>query len=635
MSNILEYIVSVKDQAGAVLNKLGQGAVDTSNRLKGVQHESVRASTALRQMGAPVNSLQRQLEKLKNERGWLPASKINTIRQYNREIAALERQVNRLENTTGGATGRWFKEAFASVPFAGLLTNPLVIAGAIGGKAVSLGIQEELNESAFEVFLGTEAAAKKMANDLGAIKMDKSALSEAAKQMLSFRVQEADVLPVLNAIADIAGGAKDKVSSLSLAYSQMSSTGKLLGQDLNQMINAGFNPLAQMSITTGKSIGVLKDEMGKGLITANMVKQSFIDATSEGGQFNGMLEKQSQTIGGKWASLVTKVNAGLLNFYEYISPVISKLLDLGGAVLDVTFNGLGWMVDKFKEGHPVALGLAAVLGVVATSLMVMKTATLLQAGATGLLALATNLSTASWWATNAAMWANPVTWIIAGIIALIALLGYLIYKIDGWGDAWENAVGYINTLWDVLTNTLKLGWLSTENLLLSGIDKVVIAWKKLKGLWNKEEATAEIAEIEARGREREQAVTKQGAALYKSLSANGDYVKGFLGSFSVNDKSLGDLTGDLKSKLGISTPGLSGTASVNSNIGGGGSASTTSASAIATGGTKHNYITINLKDLIGVLNITGTDFKDNADDMADAAQDALLRVLAMASTAGN
>lgn len=635
MSNILEYIVNVRDQASSVMNRLGQGAVEVNNRLQGMQAESIRASSALRQMGAPVNTLQRQLEKLKNERGWLPASKIGTIRSYNREIAALERQINRLENTTGGATGRWFKEAFAAVPFAGLLTNPLVVAGALGGKAFSLGIQEELNKSAFEVFLGTETAAKKLMEDLGAIRMDKGALSEAAKQMLSFRVNEADVLPVLNSIADIAGGAKDKVASLALAYSQMSSTGKLLGQDLNQMINAGFNPLAQMSITTGKSIGVLKDEMGKGLITAEMVKQAFIDATAEGGQFNGMLAKQAETMGGKWTNIMTIGTNGLIAFSDFVSPVVNKLLDLGGAALDTTFNGLGWMVDKLREGHPVAVGIAAVLGVVTTSLMVMKTATLLQTGATKLLTFATNVTTAAWWANNAAMWANPVTWIVAGVIALIAALGYLIYKIDGWGEAWTNTVEAAKSLWSGTVNTFKTVWGGFYDLLMTGIEKIMLAWYKMKSAWGDEQAEQEIAIIEKRSEERKKALRETGEAAINDFANAWSSTKKAADALSWNDKGLGDMVGDLKSSLGISTPGLAGTASINSNIGGGGSSTTTSASAVATGGTKHNYITINLDKLIEVLNISGKDFKESTNDMADATQDALLRVLAMASTAGN
>ena len=77
-------------------------------------------------------------------------------------------------------------------------------------------------------------------------------------------------MPMLRAIGDISMGDTQKLQSLTLAFAQMSSTGKLMGQDLLQMINAGFNPLSVISEKTGKSIGVLKDEMSKGAISAKM-----------------------------------------------------------------------------------------------------------------------------------------------------------------------------------------------------------------------------------------------------------------------------------------------------------------------------------------------------------------------------
>jgi hypothetical protein len=71
---------------------------------------------------------------------------------------------------------------------------------------------------------------------------------------------------------------------------------------------------------------------------------------------------------------------------------------------------------------------------------IMKAASMAQAGWTAALTLANNLQTASWWQLNAAMLANPTTWIIAGVIALIALIGYLAFKVDGWGQAWDHTM---------------------------------------------------------------------------------------------------------------------------------------------------------------------------------------------------
>lgn len=128
---------------------------------------------------------------------------------------------------------------------------------------------------------------------------DKAGLLEAQRTMMSFGMSGEAAFSTLQQIGDIAMGDSQKLQSLSLAFAQMSSTGKLTGQDLMQMINAGFNPLNEISKVTGKSVGVLKEEMSKGAISADMVSEAFRMATSEGGLFYGAIEAASETTAGK------------------------------------------------------------------------------------------------------------------------------------------------------------------------------------------------------------------------------------------------------------------------------------------------------------------------------------------------
>ena len=81
---------------------------------------------------------------------------------------------------------------------------------------------------------------------------------------MSFGMSAEEAQIRMKQLGDISQGDAEKFKSLTLAFAQMSSTGKLTGQDLMQMINAGFNPLEEISRKTGKSIGELKEEMSKG-----------------------------------------------------------------------------------------------------------------------------------------------------------------------------------------------------------------------------------------------------------------------------------------------------------------------------------------------------------------------------------
>ena len=171
---------------------------------------------------------------------------------------------------------------------------------------VSVRSEIESLEKSFQTLAGEQAGGalfsqiKQFATTTPMLMQD---LAKGAQTVLAFNIPAEQVMDTLKQLGDISMGDSQKFNSLVLAFAQMSSAGKLAGQDLLQMINAGFNPLAEMATKTGKSIGALKDEMSKGNISVEMVKDAFASATSEGGKFYMMLEKQSQTISGALSNL--------------------------------------------------------------------------------------------------------------------------------------------------------------------------------------------------------------------------------------------------------------------------------------------------------------------------------------------
>ncbi|WP_435138916.1 tape measure protein [Formosa sp. A9] len=641
MANLLEYTLSLKDQMSANLQKIGVNSDAALNIFAKLETQTKEVDRIMKGTGNSVGALQRKLEHLKSERDWIPQSNIQGIRKYNTEIKRLTSEINKFENINGSRTKRWFQDAFSQIPMSGLLTNPLVMGGLAVGKSLRVGIEQEMQQTSFEVLLGGEDAAKDMMQEISEYAKKtpykKLGLGDATKTMLGFGIAQEKIMPSLKAIGDVAMGDANKMRSLALAYSQMSSTGKLTGQDLLQMINAGFNPLNEISKQTGKSIGDLKEDMSKGAISAEMVEKAFISATSEGGQFNGMADKMSRTLGGRFSTLMDSLEEKFLALFGVIQPVASALLDLGINGLDAVGSGMAYLVDQFKEGNPIILMATGLILSMATAMTVMKIATMVQTTWTGLLTLANNMQTASWWQLNAAMLANPVTWIIAGVVALIGLIGYLIYKIDGWGEAWNNTVSGIKSLWGAYMSFVKLEWLSGEHLILSGIDAIKVAWYKLKGLWDEDGAQAGLAQIQRESNDRLKAIENTRKRLIEQgQESAGAFVAGF-NSLSVNDKSLGDIKNDVMSRLGIAppkTPGTQGQVNTGLNTNNTNTNKKTN-TATVTGGTKHNYITISLENLIGILNIKGDDFKDSAKQMQDQSVDALVRTLAMATTAGS
>lgn len=640
MSNILQYTLQLRDQMSAHLKTIGMSSDSTMKRFENLEREAKEVSQELLITGRSVGSLKRQLDVLRQTRDWIPQSEVDKLKQANKEIKNLEKEISKLESTSNS----WFSDAINSIPFANLLTNPFVIVGGIAGAAIKNGIQQDLQNTSFEVLLGSEEAAKKLVADItkyGAdTTYDKMGLGGNAQQMLSFGINESKIMPTLKAIGDISMGDANKMNSLTLAYSQMSSTGKLMGQDLLQMINAGFNPLNEISKKTGKSIGDLKKDMEKGKISANMVEDAFMSATSAGGQFYGMAEKMGNTLGGKWAQFMDNLTEKSLLVYQYLGPIVEKLIELGGAALDATFNGIGWLVDKFEEGNAVIWGVTLALGAYTAGMILANTWTKIQAGWNLITTGQLWAQITAWWSLNSAMWANPVGLVIAGVIALAALIGILIYKVDGWGEAWEHTINAVKSLWSGYMNYIKLGWLVAENFLLSGIDKIMIAWYKLKSLWDEDSANNALDQINQRSEERKRAIKETAGNIVTDVKNAWDSTKKAGNSLSWNDKGFEDIKNDIKSRLGISEPSntIPGVSSsgfeTNLNAGGTGGASKSN-TAIATGGTKHNYITITMDKLVETINVHANNMKEGANQAAEMTQDALLRILASAETAAS
>ena len=222
-------------------------------------------------------------------------------------------------------------------------------------KIVNVRAEIQALEVSFRTLLGSQQASAELMSQMkefaAATPLQIGDLAKAAQTMLGFNLAAEEVMPMLRAIGDISMGDSQKFQSLTLAFSQMSSVGKLMGQDLLQMINAGFSPLAVMAEKTGKSIGELKEEMSKGAISADMVKQAFIDATSEGGKFHGMLSEQGNTVKGAIAQL-----SGA------ITDMFNGIGEQSEGIIKGTVKSLQWLAKNYETIGKILAAIIATYG---------------------------------------------------------------------------------------------------------------------------------------------------------------------------------------------------------------------------------------------------------------------------------
>ena len=265
-------------------------------------------------------------------------------------------------------------------------------------------------QTAIETMVGKDMAGQLIPQIKELAKISPLTMSDmvgAEKMMLGFNIQAEDTIKYLKAISDISMGESSKFNSLTLAFSQMSAAGKLMGQDLNQMINAGFNPLQIISEKTGKSIATLKDEMSKGAVSAEMVQQAFIDATSAGGKFYNMSENASKTINGQLSMMQDALD--------------SVFNELGIKSESVIMDGIQMttsLIQNYETVGKVLAGLVVTYGTYRTAVMLVTAAeskhTLVEIGLTNARLLARKAQLA----LNAAMLTNPYVLLATAVVGL-------------------------------------------------------------------------------------------------------------------------------------------------------------------------------------------------------------------------
>lgn len=287
---------------------------------------------------------------------------------------------------------------------------------AMGGAMVKASADMEAMQQQLSTMLGSEEAGAKMFKEItnmaSKTPFGTKELMQATNTMLGFGISQKKVLPLMNQLGDISGGNAERFQSLALAFSQVSSAGKLQGQDLMQMINAGFNPLESIAKRTGKSVGYWKEQMSKGKVTVEMVEQAMKDATSEGGRFFKMMEKQSKTALGQWSTFQDELNMLLADFGKIILPYAIK----GLQKLSETLQWFNSLSPATKKTILVFGGIVAVIGPIVTVVGTLITAI------KGLNIALMFLS------------ANPMILSIAGILAGLIAIGKALQAIYEWAN---------------------------------------------------------------------------------------------------------------------------------------------------------------------------------------------------------
>ena len=352
---ILKARKSAKDLSGELRGVESLLKLDPTNTVLLAQKQDILAESIagakdkLKMLIAAQESMSKQLAdgKISPEQ----------YRDFEREIESTRQQLTRLEAAASGtddavadvgdaaeeagekaekASGGWtvlkgvMSDLASSAIKAAVST---VVDGA--KKMVSAGL--EYNQAMegyvtnFTTMLGgSSEAANGMVGSLqklaSATPLAMSDLAGGAQTLLAFGVASDNVSGTLQRLGDISLGNADKMQSLARAYGKATAQGKLTGETVQMMIDAGWNPLIDICDQTGESMEDVQKRMAAGSISAEELTQAVNHATDAGGKFAGGMEAASKTVAGLTSTLQDNVNAMLGKLMQPVSDAMLSTL---------------------------------------------------------------------------------------------------------------------------------------------------------------------------------------------------------------------------------------------------------------------------------------------------------------------
>nr|DAP70156.1 MAG TPA: tail tape measure [Caudoviricetes sp.] len=679
MSNILEYTLSLKDRVSGTLTKIGIANNKQLETWAKVQQRVAASDATMKKCGVSLGSLRERVAALRAEKEWIPANNINAIRRSNIEIKSLEGQIRRLESVNGGRLKAWFGNLKSAVPMVGMLTNPLLWLGAAIYKVGNYikGSQEAWNiQMQGEVKLATVLRQRVKATDAEIDSIKRLASAQQAIGVIGDEVQLAGAQQLATFISR-----KDSLDKLIPSMNNLLAQQKGLNATDQDAVNIGnlmgkvmqgqTSALTRVGITfTAAEEKLLKygNEQQRAATLAQVINNNV-------GQMNealantpeGKLKQHTNAMGDlqeRVGRVYSVVKASLLPLFDAIGNSLEGVIswfernqDTVLTVVNTVARGFQWAfsvigsviggaiglfggwINKLREGSVPVTIITYLLGSLATAMALFTLKAQVMAVWAGAVTTAKWLWAGAQNALNLSMLACPVTWIVAGVVALIGVIAYLCYKIEGWGSLWRGVVGFMKYTFMGFVDYVKLYFTTLINGIMLGLDMIKLGWYKFKvacGIGNKAENQAAIAQINADVAARQQAIVDGAKKVAEDARKAKESLAGINMSWN-SDKSMSDVVGGLKKKLGIEVPRVPGMAGGNSGgtgngAGGEGGSGSGTASAIATGGSKNTSITINLKSLVENIVFEGG-YEGSRDVMQRDLESALIRVLEMANTA--
>lgn len=473
--------------------QLGEKLESEKGKLASIEAQVGKNSQEYKEQEKVVNELQKQYDestvaqdKNKKSLSQLAVQMNNAQADVNKTTKEIDnlgkesddsaKQVDNLSKKMGDADGASKKLGDGFTVLKGTMANlasqaiSKIVDGfkQLVGGAVDYQKSMEYYTTSFTVMTGSAEKAsetvKKLA-DIGATTpFDMPQLADATSLLMNFGFSADDAVDSMMMLGDISQGNADKLNSIARAYGKMNSAQKVTLEDINMMIDAGFNPLQEISEKTGESMKSLYDRISKGKMSVDEITESMKRSTSEGGKYFQSMDAQSQTLDGRLSTLSDTVNSKL---GEALQPILQKAadewipnitnaidnmdVDSVVSVIEDLVDGVGDLFGFIMDNGSTIISLIAGIG---TAMLTWNVASMINGvvGAVKAFQAANEGASIAQALLNGVMNANPIMLVVtllAGLIATIITLwntneGFRNAVINVW-NAFKDTVGNVIT----------------------------------------------------------------------------------------------------------------------------------------------------------------------------------------------
>jgi tape measure domain-containing protein len=254
---------------------------------------------------------------------------------------------------------------------AALAIGGIGLAAAAGAvKAGSFGLRiaasNEQAQISFTTMLGSARKASGFLTQLQAFAaktpFEFPELQTAASSLISVGIRADKVIPIMTSLGNTTAGmgtGSEGIKRATVALQQMSAAGKISGEDLNQLRDAGIPVFDLLSAATGKTTKQIADMAAKGKLGRKELDQLMKALETGKGleRFNGLMDKQSASLTGMVSTFKDTLGQGLANAVAPSLPLIKQLLDMASGGLAVALPKVGTGLREAAGALQLFIGL--------------------------------------------------------------------------------------------------------------------------------------------------------------------------------------------------------------------------------------------------------------------------------------